>query len=64
MSCKKKKYKDEIAAMFALSQCKRGKGQRQEIRFYYCRDCNSWHLTKQNKRNGKRKEANKTSEVV
>lgn len=53
MSCKKKKYKDKIAAMFALSQCKRGKGQRQEIRFYYCRDCNAWHLTKQNKRNGK-----------
>ena len=32
--------------MFALSQCKRGKGHRQEIRLYYCNECKAWHLTK------------------
>ena len=46
MICKKKKYKDKISAMFALSQCKRGKGHRQEIRLYYCNECKAWHLTK------------------
>lgn len=45
--CRKVKYKDKIAAMFALSQCKSvKKGNRQEIRFYYCNKCKCYHLTK------------------
>lgn len=46
MTCKKKKYKDAVSAMFALSQCKKGKGHRQEILFYYCDKCKCYHLTK------------------
>lgn len=46
MVCKKKKYKDKLAAMFALSQCKKGDGIRQETRYYYCNICKAWHLTK------------------
>ncbi len=45
--CKKIKYKDKIAAMFALAKCRHAiKGKRQETRIYYCKTCHSWHLTK------------------
>lgn len=45
--CKKIKYRDKIAAMFALATCKHAtKGKRQEIRVYYCPKCHMWHLTK------------------
>lgn len=38
------KYKDKIAAMFALSQCKRSpKGKRRECRVY-CHE-GAWYLT-------------------
>lgn len=45
--CKKRKYKDKIAALFALSQCLRqnAKGNRHECRVYFCNKCNSYHLT-------------------
>lgn len=45
--CKKRKYKDKIAAMFALSQCKKQAaiGNRQEKRIYYCPICKAYHLT-------------------
>lgn len=47
MKCTKRKYKDKIAAMFALSQCRRqtAVGNRQERRVYYCLICGKWHLT-------------------
>lgn len=50
--CKKRKYKDKLSAMFALSQTKRrGNYQplRNEKRIYYCENCKAWHLTSQNK---------------
>lgn len=46
--CKKRKYKDKLSAMFALSQCKRVGNYnsiRNEKRFYYCDKCKCWHLT-------------------
>ena len=46
--CNKKKYKDKISVMFALSQCKRvgrSKGKRNECRFYFCDECKAYHLT-------------------
>ena len=40
----KRKYKDKIAAMFALSECKRSpKGKRRECRIYYHEG--GWYLT-------------------
>ena len=47
MKCKKRKYKDKIAAMFALSQCRSQTaiGNRQERRAYLCPVCGKWHLT-------------------
>ena len=47
MNCKKKNYKDKISVMLALASCKHNsKGKRQEIRYYYCPICQSYHLTK------------------
>lgn len=45
--CKKRKYKDKIAAMFALSQCRKqtATGNRQEKRIYFCDKCGFYHLT-------------------
>lgn len=46
--CKKKRYKDKLEAMFALSQARkhRRKGHnRREKRFYFCKECNCYHLT-------------------
>lgn len=41
MKCKKRKYKDRIATLFALSQCQRqtAVGNRQERRVYHCLIC-------------------------
>lgn len=49
---KKKKYKDKISAMFALSQCRKVgnyNAKRNEKRIYYCAICKSYHLTSQKK---------------
>lgn len=45
--CKKRKYKDKISAMFALSQCRRYTKvtEKLESRVYYCNKCKMWHLT-------------------
>lgn len=45
--CCKRRYKDKIAAMFALSQCRKqtATGNRQEQRVYYCSKCKCYHLT-------------------
>lgn len=54
--CKKIKYKDKIASMFALATCKHAtKGKRQEIRVYYCSKCHMWHLTKKYDSNFKKR---------
>lgn len=48
MSCKKRKYKDKLSAMFALSQTKKNGNYnplRNEKRMYFCSECNAWHLT-------------------
>lgn len=48
--CKKIKYKDKLSAMFVLSQCRRVgnyKSKRNEYRFYWCKECKSYHLTSQ-----------------
>ena len=53
MSCNKKKYKDKISAMFALSQTKfvgNYNPKRNEKRFYFCNECNAWHLTSKDKK--------------
>ena len=52
MCCKKRKYKDELSAMFALSQtkyCGNFNPKRNEKRIYFCEKCNAWHLTSQGK---------------
>ena len=41
--CFKRKLKTERVAKKVLSDTK--KRGREEIRYYFCRDCNSWHLT-------------------
>jgi len=41
--CFKRKLKTERVAKKVLSDTKK-KG-REEIRYYYCRDCGAWHLT-------------------
>ena len=46
--CNKRKYKDKLEAMFALSQTKRVGNfnpKRNECRIYYCPLCKSYHLT-------------------
>ena len=46
--CKKKRYKDKLSALFALSQCKRVgnyKSHRNECRVYFCNECKGYHLT-------------------
>ena len=52
MKCNKRKYKDKISAMFALSQChsQNAIGNRQERRVYLCPICGKWHLTSQTKK--------------
>lgn len=46
--CKKIKYRDKIAAMLALAQCRNSiKGKRQERKIYFCPECRKYHLTSQ-----------------
>lgn len=46
--CKKIKYRDKIAAMLALAQCRNAiKGKRQECKIYFCPECKTFHLTSQ-----------------
>jgi hypothetical protein len=48
MSCRKRTYRDEIAAMLALASCQRSDGSRREhveTRFYRCPRCRRFHLT-------------------
>lgn len=49
MTCKKKRYKDRLDALFALSQCRKQSSPscRQESRIYHCPHCGGFHLTSQ-----------------
>jgi hypothetical protein len=49
MKCKKRKYRDEIAAKLVMADTARKDHRREknEIRTYYCRYCRGYHLTSQ-----------------
>jgi len=48
--CKKKPF-DRVGAMLAIAEAKAGtKWKRGEIRMYWCKQCNAFHLTSQKKR--------------
>ena len=47
MSCSKKKF-DKIKAMLILANSNKQTQMnfnRKEVRYYYCEDCNAYHLT-------------------
>lgn len=52
VTCKKQRFKDEIAAKLALAKIgnKNRPGSRAESRAYHCPKCKGWHLTSQSKR--------------
>ena len=53
MTCRKIRYRDEIAANLALAKLQRqGKAGHDETRAYRCEKCGGWHLTSQKR--GKR----------
>ena len=44
--CGKVRYRDQIAAMFALASTRNARSsKRAERRYYLCPDCRGWHLT-------------------
>lgn len=46
--CQKVKYRDRIAALFAMATVQRkDKSHRSKVeaRAYFCADCKGWHLT-------------------
>lgn len=49
MKCKKRKYRDPIAAKLALASTsnKAHRRNKNEIRYYKCYFCNAYHLTSQ-----------------
>jgi hypothetical protein len=48
--CTKIKYKDKLSAMIALASCLSvHNNKRMETRYYWCKECNAYHLTKTNK---------------
>lgn len=50
MKCSKKKY-DEIGAKIALSNTYRTNSKkRQEVRFYFHKQCKAYHLTSEKKK--------------
>lgn len=49
-TCKKRRYRDEIAAKIAMAGARRKDGSRRdriEKRAYPCSRCKGWHLTSQ-----------------
>lgn len=47
MICTKRRYKDKLSAMIALSSClSSGSKKRKETRYYWCDQCKVYHLTK------------------
>lgn len=49
--CNKVKYKDKLSAMIALASClSLHNKKRMETRYYWCKECNAYHLTKMNKK--------------
>lgn len=48
--CSKIKYKDRLSAMIALASCLSVHNKkRMETRYYWCKECNAYHLTKKNR---------------
>lgn len=50
MECNKNKFTKFEAMMYIaqaemLNKKKKGKSRRKECRYYYCKECNSYHLT-------------------
>lgn len=43
--CRKKRYRDRVSALLALSRIDRGRAEKQECRAYRCPKCRYWHLT-------------------
>jgi len=53
VSCRKARYRDEIAAKLALAKVQRqDKPGHTERSAYRCPDCNRWHLTSKPGRKG------------
>ena len=49
--CNKLGYKDVLGAKLALAELQaRPSGRRMEIRYYHCRRCRTFHVTRQEKR--------------
>lgn len=46
-ACKKRRYRDNIAALFALERIQNGhdRADHKPIRAYQCSKCKGWHLT-------------------
>jgi hypothetical protein len=50
IKCKKITYKDKLSAMIALANCLSiHNKKRMETRYYWCKECKGYHLTKTNK---------------
>jgi hypothetical protein len=50
--CRKVRYRSKLEAMLALSRCVSSiSKKRLETRYYWCRECNAYHLTKKPKDN-------------
>lgn len=46
MTCEKRRYRDKVAALFALSQVRDDAARpKVEHRAYRCPECRGWHLT-------------------
>ena len=52
MTCRKRRYRDRVAALLALATTakrKHARNPKQEARAYRCPHCKGWHLTSQPK---------------
>jgi formate dehydrogenase maturation protein FdhE len=57
--CRKRKFRDEIAARLALASTRRQRhthGEKEEASVYHCPICGSWHMTSQVRRGVKPEE--------
>ncbi len=49
--CRKVKYRSKLEAMLALASCiSKNSKKRLETRYYWCCECNAYHLTKKPKK--------------
>lgn len=53
-ACAKRRFRDEVGAMFALATHYSGSSRpKDEKRVYRCPTCRGWHLTSQEARHGR-----------